>query len=101
MMTRERLGSALANRPVPEEVIARNILQAPDAEQEGASKRKRLEGFLKQRPTAEALPQIQPREPMQPRVAQLDEMLGASFRASQGDPDGGSWGADDDSMRGE
>ena len=101
MMTRERLGSALANRPAPEEVIARNILQAPDAEQEGASKRKRLEGFLKQRPTAEALPQIQPREPMQPRVAQLDEMLGASFRASQGDPDGGSWGADDDSMRGE
>ena len=101
MMTRERLGSALANRPAPEEVIARNILQAPDAEQEGASKRKRLEGFLKQRPTAEALPQIQPREPMQPRVAQLDEMLGASFRASQGAPDGGSWGADDDSMRGE
>ena len=48
MMTRERLGSALANRPAPEEVIARNILQAPDAEQEGASKRKRLEGFLKQ-----------------------------------------------------
>lgn len=56
LVTRERLSASLANRPAPELLQERNILQGPEAEQQLAAKRKRLEGFLAERPTPEMLP---------------------------------------------
>jgi len=52
-MARERLGGSFASRPPVELLQERNILQSADDKAEQLAKRKRLEGFLAERPTLE------------------------------------------------
>ena len=57
---RASLLQSLANRPAMEQLQQRNILHTPDGEQEHMleqlAKRKRLEGFLAERPTPDQIP---------------------------------------------
>ena len=71
MMTRERLAVGLANRPAAEQLQERNILPVPEAEQQLAAKRKRLEGFLAGRPPAPEFLQQQPQLSPQTQQPQL------------------------------
>ena len=71
MMTRERLAVGLANRPAAEQLQQRNILPVPEAEQQLAAKRKRLEGFLAGRPPAPEFLQQQPQLSPQTQQPQL------------------------------
>jgi len=50
---RQTLLHSLANRPAVEQLQARHILHTADEKQEQLAKRKRLEGFLAERPTPE------------------------------------------------
>jgi len=53
MRTVERLGKSLANRPKPQALFERHILHQDGEELQFAAKRKRLEGFLAERPPPE------------------------------------------------
>eukprot|EP00967_Tisochrysis_lutea_P013836 scaffold15503_cov27-Tisochrysis_lutea.AAC.2 len=53
MRTAERLSVSLANRPAPQALLERHILHQDGEAQQLAAKRKRLEGFLAERPPPE------------------------------------------------
>lgn len=58
MARRKSLSDSLLNRPAPDSLLERNILQSPEAGQQLAIKRKRLEGFLAERPPPESVEQV-------------------------------------------
>jgi len=53
--TVERLSASLANRPAPQALLERHILIQEGEAQQLAAKRKRLEGFLAERPPPESI----------------------------------------------
>ena len=55
---RKSLSESLINRPAPDSLLERNILHDPEAGQQLAMKRKRLEGLLSERPPPESVGQV-------------------------------------------